>query len=124
MTIALETLVAVDTIAAAAIDWFGMVRKVQEAGAGDAIALAAAFMYMPVAADDDARRERYGPLGPALEFGNRVTPTPVAEAPAEWVTDWLDAFQQLRDPVARSRLADLLWLRRAGAAPHTAAMAA
>ncbi len=85
-------------------------------------ALVWAFAYMLISPTDEGWRAREGsPFGAMFEFAEGRMPPRLEDVPDADATVWLDAFDAADDPRLRSRLGDLIWSRRFGSEPHTAA---
>ena len=83
-----------------------------------------AFDYMLVNARASEQRERVGVFSPMLEFVDRVYPPSIKTIPDEVVQLWAELVSRLTNPVASSRLNDLLWVRKWKPKPHEYARAA
>lgn len=86
-------------------------------------ALKHAFDYNLVVQAGD-RRDQHGPLAPLMEGDERTYPAVVNAAPDEHLRIWAEAHEPIEDHLVRSRLGDLLWLRRYGDEPHLFARSA
>ncbi|MDP9068433.1 MAG: hypothetical protein M3N53_08850 [Actinomycetota bacterium] len=86
-------------------------------------ALEHAFDYNLVVQAGD-RRDQHGPLAPLMEGDERTYPAIVNAAPDEHLRIWAEAHERIEEPLVRSRLGDLLWLRRYGDEPHLFARSA
>jgi hypothetical protein len=77
-----------------------------------------AFMYhFPVEGGTEA------PFGPMMEFSGRRYPKPILAVSDDELRIWVEAFEDIRLPIVRARLGDLLWIRRYGQAHRFAAAA-
>jgi|CZKG01.1.fsa_nt_gi hypothetical protein len=75
--------------------------------------LVSAFGYHLFDRSQRENREREGaPYGPMIEMGGRRFPARLDEASSDTLIVWKDAYEALDDPRSRSRLGDLLWLRK------------
>lgn len=91
----------------------------------DASPLVVAFAYMLVASRRDEIRERYGVFGAQWEMGGRIFPVPLPDVSDEMLGLWAEYADATQDqPLATSRLNDLLWVRRYGGSPIDHARAA
>jgi hypothetical protein len=81
-----------------------------------------AFGYMLV--HDEERRAEEGPFAAAIVTQQGQFPPPLADIDQADVDAWRGAAEQLDDPIALSRLHDLLWERREGDRPDLHARAA
>lgn len=89
-------------------------------------ALLHAFAYDLVSPEATDRLAREGSVfGAMFEFtdGRRMPPR-LDDVAEEDVAMWIDAFDAVDDPRLRSRIGDLLWSRKAPAAPHLKGRAA
>lgn len=85
-------------------------------------ALVWAFAYMLISPTEVDWLAREGsPFGAMFEFAESRMPPRLEDVPDADATVWLDAFDAADDPRLRSRLGDLIWSRRFGSEPHTAA---
>jgi len=79
----------------------------------DARPLVWAFGYMLVASRREEARERYGVFGAAWEIEGSIFPPRLAELPDEVLEIWIEYGDALKgNPLAASRLNDLLWIRK------------
>lgn len=103
-------------------DWYTVERCFQAHVSDDDIEdgrpVVYAFGYMLVEASREARRDRSGIFTPRIEWNGASFPERLPDIPAEMLPVW-EAYAEALDesPVARSRLRDLLWVRRYGEAP-------
>ena len=75
--------------------------------------LVSAFGYHLFDRSQRENREREGaPYGPMIEMGGRRFPARLDEASSDTLSVWKDAYEAIDDPRSRSRLGDLLWLRK------------
>ncbi len=81
-----------------------------------------AFGYMLV--HDEERRSEEGPFAPMIVTDQGQFPPPLADVVTADVDAWIAAAGALDDPIASSRLEDLLWERRIGDRPDLHARAA
>jgi hypothetical protein len=58
-----------------------------------------------------------------IETTAGVYPTPLSEVGDDQLQLWSELFDAVDHPVVRARFGDLLWIRRAGSAPHRRALA-
>jgi hypothetical protein len=86
-------------------------------------ALEHAFDYNLVVQEGD-RKDQHGPLAPLMEGDGRTYPAVVNAAPDEHLRIWAEAHERIENSLVRSRLGDLLWLRRYGDKPHLFARSA
>lgn len=92
--------------------------KVADEEVEDAKALVWAFAYMLVGRRREEPRERSGVFAPQWEMGGQTFPPPFEELPEEVMPLLaLYAPELDSDPLAASRLHDLLWVAREGEAP-------
>jgi hypothetical protein len=111
-------------------DWYKVERCFQEHvdddDIEDARPVVYAFGYMLVEARRDEIRDRRGIFAPRIEWENGAAfPAPLEEIPDEMLAIWASyAESTADDPVAASRLNDLLWVRRFGDSPVSCAQAA
>ncbi|HZH15429.1 MAG TPA: DUF4209 domain-containing protein [Archangium sp.] len=83
-----------------------------------------AFDYMLLNSRSAEKRERWGDFAPAIEIQGRVHPPPLKTLPDKVVATWAALADRLTDPVAASRLNDLLWVKKWAPKPHERARAA
>jgi Domain of unknown function (DUF4209) len=83
-----------------------------------------AFDYMLINVWSAEQRERWGDFAPVMEMQGRVHPPPLKAVPQDVVAQWAALADRLTDPVAASRLNDLLWVRKWAPKPHERARAA
>lgn len=84
-----------------------------------------AFGYMDVAGrKDELRASVGGPFGPMIEMNGMSFPPPLSELEAANLPPLAEYLEDDKAAVARARLADLLWVKRYGDAPHLYAQAA
>ena len=113
-----------------ASDWYDVERRfnadVTDEELDDARPVVYAFGYMLVGPDSDSQRAQYGAFAPRLSWGEGGHfPEPLADLPDDYLPIWNDyALATDVDPVAASRLHDLLWVRRHGERPVDHARAA
>jgi hypothetical protein len=111
-------------------DWYKVERCFQEHidddDIEDARPVVYAFGYMLVGARRDELRDRRGIFAPRIEWDNGAAfPAPLDEIPGEMLAVWASYRESTADdPVAGSRLNDLLWVRRFGDSPVSFARAA
>ena len=75
--------------------------------------LMAAFGYHLLDRSQVENREReQGPYGPMMEFSDRRFPPRLSDIEPSGLDVWAAAYEEVDDPRARSRLGDLLWLRK------------
>ena len=101
-----------------ATDWHAVASSLRDQGGEGLAPHQAAFSYIYVEQANTDYRARYGPLGPLWEMQGNIYPAPLDHLPAGALESWADAFSSIGDPLLRSRYGDLLWLVRAGDAPH------
>jgi hypothetical protein len=71
------------------------------------------------------QQESYGgPFGLGIESIAGTYPTPLKDVDDATLQLWQELFESIDDPVVRARIGDLLWVRRAGPAPHRRAVEA
>jgi hypothetical protein len=91
----------------------------------DARPIVWAFGYMLVAGRREELRERVGVFGAQWEMGGSVFPPPLADVDDESLDLWAQYADATKEqPLAASRLNDLLWVRRNGERPADRARAA
>jgi hypothetical protein len=91
----------------------------------DARPVVYAFGYMLVASRREQIRERAGVFGAQWEIGGSIFPARLAEISDDMLEIWAAYAEAAEDyPLARSRLNDLLWVRRYGERPVDHARAA
>jgi hypothetical protein len=100
-------------------DWHGVERcfaeRLPDDEAEDARPLIDAFGYMLVVSGRDELREREGVFGAQIQIGGRVFPRPLLEIEDAELMLWERYADATGDqPLAASRLNDLLWVRRHG----------
>jgi hypothetical protein len=109
--------------------WYDIHRRIRDAvpdGEQDRYrALVWAFGYDLASPEEVDRRDREGSaFGAMMEFAEGRMPPRLGDVPAEDVAVWVEAFEAVDDPRARSRLGDLLWERRHQPRPDQWARAA
>lgn len=113
-----------------ASDWYDVERRfnaeVTDDELDDTRPVVYAFGYMLVAPGRDSQRVQYGVFAPRLSWGEGGHfPEPLGDLPDDYLPIWNDyALATDVDPVAASRLHDLLWVRRHGERPVDHARAA
>lgn len=113
-----------------ASDWYDVERRfnadVTDEELDDARPVVYAFGYMLVGPDSDSQRAQYGVFAPRLSWGEGGHfPEPLSDLADDYLPVWNDyAVATDVDPVAASRLHDLLWARRHGERPVDHARAA
>ena len=80
-----------------------------------------AFGYTLFERSSDRRDRAGSPFGAMVSGDGWQFPQPLEEVSDDDVHAWGEAFEAIDDPVARSRLGDLLWERRAQPRPDLAA---
>lgn len=114
---------------AGADDWYAIERDFTRSitdDEGDAARAAAyAFGYMLVSPTQDELRDRAGVFAPRLEWTNGSSfPPYLPDVPDDVVAQWQELYEALDDDASRSRLGDLIWVKRHGNRPVDAARAA
>jgi hypothetical protein len=119
-----EVLQILEECAAESEDWFRTSSCLKEksesfsgVSADQVEALRAALDYLPLVTRQDEYREIHGVYGPMWEIDGRSYPMPVKKIPDEALNAWIEYHDQTESPMVVSRLADLLWLRKAGEEP-------
>ena len=97
--------------------WYDIHRRIRDSvpdGEEDCYrALVWAFGYDLTRPEEIDRRDRErSAFGAMMEFAEGRMPPRLCEVPDKDVALWVDAFEAVDDPRARSRLGDLLWERR------------
>src|SRR5450759_788549 len=72
----------------------------------------------------DGREREQAPYGPMMEFDNRRFPPRLMDIEEAELAVWAEAFEAVDNARLRSRLGDLLWVRRFGDRPDLLARAA
>lgn len=81
-------------------------------------ALVSAFGYHLLERSQTEGREReQAPYGPMMEFDDQRFPQRLSDVDEGVLATWATAFDAIEDPRLRSRMGDLLWLRRCGERP-------
>ncbi len=75
-----------------------------------------AFSY-DLAELNSERRDTYGPFVPMFETATHSFPLPVDAVGAEDTAAWAEVHGLVREPAARARLGDLLWLKKGDRPP-------
>jgi len=83
-----------------------------------------AFEYMYVEKSNDDYRARYGPFAPLIETVSGAFPPPLTIISEESLSTWAEVLNLSKHPAVRSRLADLLWVRKWGQRPDLLAKVA
>ncbi len=65
----------------------------------------------------EGREREQAPYGPMMEFDDRRFPQRLSEVDEGVLGTWATSFDAIEDPRLRSRMGDLLWLRRWGERP-------
>lgn len=103
----------------------GLRRLIPEGQESEFQWVVAAFGYVYISQGRPDWREReQGVYGAMMEFANGRFPPLLREIDDEMIEQWADLYERVDLPIVRSRVGDLLWIRRHGERPDVYARGA
>lgn len=111
----------IDNLSASSWVWFELAEKIKSREATDPqlLKINQAYYYDLSLKNDGYRWEEFGTYAPMVEFQEGSFPPRLDQLPQDTLTAWLEIFPYVNQPLAKSRLADLLWIKKASDSPIT-----